>query len=681
MKKTYVLMGVIIILSCVFWSCAHRDPIGIEQYEVEVPTADFSIDTDLLMDGDDFSVGYYNGNIQTDQVELNWTKSTDDDFLCYKMMKMEGEPEERSMEGFESGNLPAGWTTSGDFGGWYVTDDYAYDGNFCIRTHDGYYGYEYLETTISVPQDTDIIIIFWSRAIDDGEGRFRINSNTMGYWSSSQWQQNYFIYNTGYSTSLNLEWRFDTNYYGFGLLDNIQILGAGDNFETLFTITDINSTSVIDTMLFQNSLYTYNVVAFNNSGGCQQDQLTIKTPRWEAPDDLIVNGLSAEVIELAWDDNTESEDNFTVYVWMDVNTTLELIDSTIVGKDVTSLIIDDLDTDEVYKFGVKASNSFEDDTLVGISDFFYFDDLIFDPPTDLTGYQNTGLKSVNLGWIDNSNLETGFSIERKINNGFFTQITTTEKNILEYTDNDTLYFEFGDIIIYRVRAFNDYEEIIFFTDYSNDFTITILEMSGISEDFEDGVANNWIDDGTGRWSVLNGVYRMTGNDGDDCISYYNEEITDFTYSADMIKNFGNYSLGLYFRGDGQITYGDYQNGYLFVINNDGDAYSVWRSSNGNSNSLIDWTYSNLVNQMGEVNNLKVVCEGDQMTFYINNQFLDAVTDNTFSSGFVGLWAADSGNDQDDFDNVYLTYDTDGSRKGRKVIPQKKGNIYTSEVTK
>ena len=48
---------------------------------------------------------------------------------------MEGEPEERSLEGFESGSIPAGWTTWGDFGGWYVTDEYAYDGNYCIRTH------------------------------------------------------------------------------------------------------------------------------------------------------------------------------------------------------------------------------------------------------------------------------------------------------------------------------------------------------------------------------------------------------------------------------------------------------------------------------------------------------------------------------------------------------------------
>jgi len=476
MKNKFWILFLLILVFSVFWSCAQKDPIGIDQYVVEIPTANFLINTSLLTDGDDFSIGYYNGNIQTDQMQMNWTQSTDDDFLCYKVMRMDGEPEERSMEGFEGGTIPANYTTWGDFGGWFVTDEFSYEGNYCARTNEGYYGYEYLETTINVPQNTDIIISFFAAAVNDGEGSFRINGMTYGYWYSNQWQQSYYVYNTGNNNTLSLQWLYYTYDYGFGVIDNIQILGAGSNYETLTTFTDVSSTSITDTLLAQDSYYTYNVVAINNSGGCQQDQITIKTPKWEAPDNILINGLSPEIIEVTWNDNSDSENNFTVYTFMDINTNFELIDSVLVDNDVTGLIIDDLDINEAYLFSVKASNSFENDTILGNSDYFIFNDLVFAQPTDLVGFQIAGSKSINLSWTDNSNLETGFSIERKINNGTFIELATTDMNITEYVDNDSVNMEFEDTLIYRVRAYNDYDdENIIYTNYTNEVTVTLYE--------------------------------------------------------------------------------------------------------------------------------------------------------------------------------------------------------------
>ena len=47
------------------------------------------------MDGDDFSVGYYNGNIRSDQVNLEWEASEDENFLGYKIIRAIGyEPED-----------------------------------------------------------------------------------------------------------------------------------------------------------------------------------------------------------------------------------------------------------------------------------------------------------------------------------------------------------------------------------------------------------------------------------------------------------------------------------------------------------------------------------------------------------------------------------------------------------
>jgi hypothetical protein len=478
MKKFLLLMSMVLLSSIIFWSCAQKDPIGIEQYKLDVPTtSNFSVDTNLLMEGDDYSIGYYNGSIQSDQINLSWTQSTDEDFLCYKVMRVLGEPQDRSLEGFENGYIPVGWTTSGYLGGWFVTNENAFNGNYCARTHQGYDEYEVLEVTLSVSQYADIYISFWAAAVNSGSGSFYVNDYEYDYWSNNQWGLEQSSFNTYNNTSINLKWIYYTNNGGYGLLDDIQILGANDN-EMVSTITDISATSFIDTALVQNSFYTYNVVSINNTGIYSQDEVTIKTPQWSAPDSVLVNGLSTDVIEITWNDNTESEDNFLVYTYYDNATTWTLIDSALINKNVTSLVIDDLDTNEVYKFGVKAVGSFEDDTMEGLSSTFYFNSLTLLPPSTLTGYQNFGFLSISLNWIDNSTLETGFSIERKIENGFFEEIATIGHNITEFTDNDTLNFELGLNITYRVRAFNDYEELIY-SAYSNEVTISLTDLEPV----------------------------------------------------------------------------------------------------------------------------------------------------------------------------------------------------------
>jgi hypothetical protein len=59
--------------------------------------------------------------------------------------------------------------------------------------------------------------------------------------------------------------------------------------------------------------------------------------------------------------------------------------------------------------------------------------------------------AVNLTWVDKSNNEDGFKIERKEQGGGFTQITTVVANVTTYTDtgltSNTRY-------TYRVRAYN-----------------------------------------------------------------------------------------------------------------------------------------------------------------------------------------------------------------------------------
>ncbi len=70
------------------------------------------------------------------------------------------------------------------------------------------------------------------------------------------------------------------------------------------------------------------------------------------------------------------------------------------------------------------------------------------PPTNLTAAQGTG-STVNLTWIDNSNNENYFKIERRNTWNNFSEILRVDKNTTQYTDNSTVY---GLEYIYRIKA-------------------------------------------------------------------------------------------------------------------------------------------------------------------------------------------------------------------------------------
>jgi len=61
-----------------------------------------------------------------------------------------------------------------------------------------------------------------------------------------------------------------------------------------------------------------------------------------------------------------------------------------------------------------------------------------------------GCLDINLSWIDNSNNETGFKIERSVDNVTFNQIATTSANITTYTSHQVS----AGLRYFRVRAYN-----------------------------------------------------------------------------------------------------------------------------------------------------------------------------------------------------------------------------------
>ena len=469
------------VIAVLYWACTEDTPLGISQHELDAPDSNPTIPASDYTNGTNFSTGYYNGKIRSDRTQLEWTASTDNNFLCYKIFRAAGYEFEGSdiFEGFEGGSLPSGWTEYGDNGGWYVTDSGAYDGGHAIRSYSGYYDADTLEKTIPVPQNEDVFISFRSKGVNDGSGYFSINGSIYEYWGydyyyGSNWNYSSYYYNTGTNTEITLQWVYSSEYYGYGVLDNIEISGVegGElSFSLIETLNDKATTTFWDTTLTQNQYYTYKIANIIDTGAPTVDDIAVKTPLWQVPGNIEYEILSPNTVQITWEDNSESEENFKLNNGFSEKT---------VNKDVTTYTATDLNININYHYQIKATNTWEE-TNSGYGDYFIIE---FDPPSYLSANQQSGTKLVNLTWDDNSSLYDGFNIQRDTGSGF-ELLATVDANSTSYTDTDTTDFEYDSTYTYRIRAYNDYSGTVY-TDYSSIASVTLSEMSGIIVDFEDG---------------------------------------------------------------------------------------------------------------------------------------------------------------------------------------------------
>jgi hypothetical protein len=87
-----------------------------------------------------------------------------------------------------------------------------------------------------------------------------------------------------------------------------------------------------------------------------------------------------------------------------------------------------------------------------------------------------------------------------------------------------------------------------------------------------------------------------------------------------------------------LRYIDEGNFYRFDLTEDG-GYAVLKSEHHEWVTLADWRESAHVKPLGEANRIQVACQGDEMVFYVNDQFLVSVQDDSFERGDVGLFAS------------------------------------------
>jgi len=173
------------------------------------------------------------------------------------------------------------------------------------------------------------------------------------------------------------------------------------------------------------------------------------------------------------------------------------------------------------------------------------------------------------------------------------------------------------------------------------------------EDFGDATSG-WTDesDDTGAWGYRDGVYFITVS-APDWMKWATAgyDFDDFTLQVDAQQTVGvgDNEYGVIFR------YVDENNFYSFDVSGDG-SFSLFKQENDEWVTVVDWQESADINPTGELNHLKVTCQGDRITLYANGHELATVTDDSFAQGDIGLFAGtfDEPEVEAIFDNLRVT---------------------------
>lgn len=263
------------------------------------------------------------------------------------------------------------------------------------------------------------------------------------------------------SSEIRLNWSDNSNNeLGFKIERKVE----GGTYSEI-TILTANSTTFTDSGLMPDTKYYYRVRAYNSFGHSpysnetSTNTLPIGTPP-NAPTNLNVIVTSCDLVKLTWKDNSDNEDGFKIERKEGDG---EYIVVGNVGVDQETFNDDTVSENKTYTYKVTAFNVYGFNSSIEKS--------VTTPPCGTKPNAPSDLILISLSptqvkvtFIDNSDNEDGFKVERKELGGAYSEIKTLTTNTTEFIDNvnpNTTYY-------YRVRAFNTYG----YSPYSNEANIT-----------------------------------------------------------------------------------------------------------------------------------------------------------------------------------------------------------------
>lgn len=262
-------------------------------------------------------------------------------------------------------------------------------------------------------------------------------------------------------SQINLRWSDNSNNELGFIIEKKVGNGSWSDADT----TGANTTEYSDTGLQPNTEYYYRMSAYNLIGESPySNEANARTsdPPPLAPTNLIAVASGSSRVNLSWSDNSSNETGFKIDRM--VNQT-SFVDIGTVNRNITSFADGGRIDGTKYTYRVAAVNS---SGSSGYSnEAFAITQL--NSPTELSA-KLANNNSVQLDWKDNSQSETGITIQKKSNSGTYSKLTDLSANIITYTDSQVLL---GNAYTYKLLAFNSFVS----SDFSNEASILITDIT------------------------------------------------------------------------------------------------------------------------------------------------------------------------------------------------------------
>lgn len=250
------------------------------------------------------------------------------------------------------------------------------------------------------------------------------------------------------SENINLWPLCESSYCGLTIVNPIIVGYHGS--ETTFDPSSIGYEESNGSAATPNSLYE---AQLENRSSSMPDWITEAKNEWtnlkeawySAPSNLVTTGVSDTEISIAWQDNATSENNYQV-IYSSTDSSPIVIDQ--INPDATSYTIEGLTKNTNFSIKVIAvSNNWK---LPSNSITVKTESSLPNGPSLLSASADDN-ETLTIQWVDNSDDEEGFSLERSVGTiEHFTEVFKSAKNVTSFSEKKL----FEGAYHYRVRSYN-----------------------------------------------------------------------------------------------------------------------------------------------------------------------------------------------------------------------------------